>query len=144
MQHDAWLMLLAAGLLACAMLGLPYLGELRAWYNRYSLGRYGPQVVQSLSDGELRALTYQRDGVRTRFTLEAVIHPPSDRVRIQPPATRFRFLVDLDCMHKTSMVVSRHSLSNPVVSLPIFFNTDRYPVANGAGWRYSLQQQFCG
>ena len=100
--------------------------------------------MQSTSDGELRALTYQRDGVLTRFTLEVVLHPPSSEVQIQQPATRFRFLVELDCMQKTSMVVSSQSLSSPVVSLPVFFNTDRYPVTNGAGWRYSLQQQFCG
>lgn len=138
-------MLLAAFLLAVAMLGLPYLGALRAWYNRYCLDRQGPQLVQALPEGELRAVAFSAFGAQARFSLEAVLHQPTAQTPASGPApTRFMLLVELDCERNTSQVLSGHNPARTDVALPGFFGPDRYPVSNGAGWRYALQQQYCG
>lgn len=127
------------------MLGLPYMGALRAWYNRYCLDRRGPQLVQALPEGELRAVAFSAFGGQARFSLEAVLHQPAAPTSAARSApTRFMLLVELDCERNTSRVLSGDNLTRPEVALPGFFSPDRYPVSNGAGWRYALQQQYCG
>jgi hypothetical protein len=144
MQRDIVLMLLASAVLAFSMLCLPYMDAVRAWYNRSCLSRQGPQLVQSLPGGELRALSFLPLAGRSHFAFEVLISPAQMSLSSDGVRMRYRLQVDLDCDRNTSQVRSVHSLSSPHASLPGFLRPDNYPVTSGAGWRYALQQKYCG